>query len=83
MEIKQNNVFSSVDCWWLGRLLVALKSQLHSVLALKRAGFSLAVLQVAGHSSWYCGQVYLQRTHVPASVHKFCSQRNWHRSAYE
>jgi len=29
---------------------------------------------VAGHSGWYRGQVIVQCTHVPASVHKFRSQ---------
>ena len=33
-----------------------------------------ALLQVAGHSGWCRGQVFVQCTHVPASVQKFCSQ---------
>ena len=31
-----------------------------------------AALQVAGHRGWYRRQVFVQCTHVPASVHKFC-----------
>jgi len=33
-----------------------------------------AALQVAGHRGWYRRQVFVQCTHVPASVHKFFSQ---------
>ena len=33
-----------------------------------------ALLQVAGHSGWCHGQVFVQYTHVSALVHKFCSQ---------
>ena len=32
------------------------------------------LFQVAGHSGWCRGQVSVQYIHVPASVHKFCSQ---------
>jgi len=33
-----------------------------------------ALLQVTGHSGWYRGQAFVQCTHVPASVQKFCCQ---------
>jgi len=99
MEITRDNVFSSVDCWWLWKepvlvsqmfkvmsfcLMFARNRFLHwptassmtfcDMLGIACPCVNEALLQIASHSRWYRGQVFVQCTHVPASVHKFCSQ---------